>query len=237
MSGQKKLSETLVTLKVSLVLRPIMVANMDNRERIRVKANELFLRYGIRSVSMDDIAGQLAISKKTIYQYYADKDELVDAVVDEEVTNMQGDCARCGQLAENAVHEIFLTMDQLIEQFRHLNPVVLYDLEKYHPASYRKFMKYRNEFLMSIVRNNLERGIKEGLYRPELNVDIISRFRLESMMVTFDMELFPPKKYNLADVSVEIIEHYIYGLASPRGLKLIAKYKNEQTIKQSSNGK
>ena len=73
--------ETLVTLKVSLVLRPIMT-EIDTRERIKQKAHDLFMQYGLRSVSMDDIANSLGMSKKTIYQYFADKDELVDAVVE-----------------------------------------------------------------------------------------------------------------------------------------------------------
>lgn len=229
--------ETLVTTKVSIVLPPIIAEIMDNRERIQVKAYELFMRYGIRSVSMDEIAGQLGISKKTIYQYYADKDELVDAVVGLEVGDMQRDCTRCGELARDAVHEIFLTLQQIIEQFRTLNPVVLYDLEKFHHSAFRKFMKYKNEFLLGVISNNLERGIREGLYRPDINVDIIARFRLESMMIGFNIDLFPPRKYNLVDVTSEIIEHYVYGLVTAKGHRMIEKYKKEHIKNLSSDEK
>jgi len=210
---------------------------MEIRERIKVKADELFMRYGIRSVSMDDIATHLGMSKKTIYQYFADKDELVDAVVEDDIRNMQKDCSFCNDVSRDAVDEIFLTMEQILEQFRNMNPMVLYDLEKFHYAAYQKFLRHKNDFLMKIISGNIERGIREEVYRPEVNVDVMSRFRLESMMIPFNISLFPPKKYNLADVTRELIEHYVYGLATMKGHKLIQKYKQEYLKKISSDEK
>jgi len=210
---------------------------METRERIQVKANELFMRYGIRSVSMDDIAAQLGISKKTIYQFFADKDELVDAVVDDEINGMQKDCSLCAKEARDSVDEIFLTMEQIVEQFRNMNPMVLYDLEKFHFKAYQKFLRHKNEYLGKIIASNIERGIREELYRPEVNIDIMAKFRLESMMLSFNMDLFPPRKYNPADVAKEAIEHYVYGLATVKGHKQIQKYKQEYIKKISSDEK
>jgi TetR/AcrR family transcriptional regulator, cholesterol catabolism regulator len=146
---------------------------MDIKERIQAKADELFMRYGIRSISMDDIAAQLAMSKKTLYQFFADKDELVDAVVDKELKRSQQDCRDCGQQSVDAVDEIFIIMEQIAEQFRNMNPMVLYDLEKFHTTSFRKFLKHKNEFLLEVIRKNIERGIREELFRPEINVDVL----------------------------------------------------------------
>jgi TetR/AcrR family transcriptional regulator, cholesterol catabolism regulator len=200
---------------------------MDYKERIQAKADELFMRYGIRSVSMDDIAAQLVMSKKTLYQFFADKDELVDAVVDKELKRGQQDCLECRQQSKDSVDEIFITMEQIAEQFRNMNPMVLYDLEKFHIASFQKFLKHKNEFLLDVIRKNIERGIREELFRPEINVDIMSKFRLESMMIAFNMLVFPPRKYNLVEVTQEIIEHYLYGVATLKGHKLILKYKEQ----------
>jgi len=186
---------------------------------------------------MDDIATHLGMSKKTIYQYFADKDELVDAVVEEDIRNMQKDCSFCNDVSRDAVDEIFLTMEQILEQFRNMNPMVLYDLEKFHFASFQKFLRHKNDFLMKIISQNIERGIKEELYRPEVNVDVMSRFRLESMMIPFNISLFPPKKFNLVDVTREIIEHFVYGLATLKGHKQILKYKHEYLKKISSDEK
>lgn len=224
--------ETLVTLKVSIVLRPIfMMMEVNTKERIREKANELFMRYGIRSVSMDDIAAQLGMSKKTIYQYYTDKNDLVDSVVDDEVQGMQTDCNNCSQQAKDAVDEIFITVDRIVEQFRNMNPMVVYDLEKFHVRSYQRFMEHKNKFLLQIIKRNLEWGIEEGLYRPEINVDVLAKFRLESMMIAFNIDLYPPSKYNLAEVTTAIIEHYVFGVASMKGYKLILKYQQNRNKK------
>jgi AcrR family transcriptional regulator len=102
---------------------------MEQRDRIQEKANEMFMRYGIRSVSMDDIAGHLGMSKKTLYQYFSDKDELVEAVMQDEVQRGQKDCQQCNEQSENAIQEIFFVMNGIVEQFRHINPMVIYDLQ------------------------------------------------------------------------------------------------------------
>ena len=206
---------------------------MEAKERIMVKADELFMQYGIRSVSMDDIANSLGMSKKTLYQYYADKDELVDAVVNAHITDMQDDCLGTRKDARDAVHEIFLTMDRVMQELNNMNPMLLYDLEKFHFKAYQRFREHKDKFLAQVIRDNIEWGIKEELYRPELSVDIISKFRLESMMIPFNVAVFPPGKYNLADISEKIIEHFVYGLATIKGHKLIQKY-NQQRQKKLS---
>ena len=206
---------------------------MDQKERIQAKADELFMRYGIRSVSMNDIAAELAMSKKTLYQFFTDKDELVEAVVEKELKRGQQDCVGCKQQSKDAVDEIFITMEMIADQFRNMNPMVLYDLEKFHMKSFQKFLKHKNEFLLEVIRKNIERGISEELFRPEINVDTLSKFRLESMMVAFNITVFPPRKYNLVEVTQEIIEHYLYGLATLKGHKLILKYKELSKNKTS----
>ena len=211
-----------------------MIADPTTKVRIRAKADELFMKYGIRSVSMDDIANALGMSKKTIYQYFVDKDELVDAVVEADINSMQQDCLSVTSDARDAVHEIFLSIDRLLEQFRNMNPMLVYDLEKFHFRGFQKFMEHKNKFLLQVIRQNMERGLAEGLYREDLNVDLIAKFRLDSMMIAFNVDLFPPTKYSLADVSKEIIEHYVYGLVSLKGYKLIVKYKEER-LKQAKH--
>lgn len=178
---------------------------------------------------MDDIATQLGISKKTIYQSYADKDELVDAVMEANIYQTQKDCGICSERSANAVEEIFMTMEMIQEQFRHMNPMIVYDLQKFHIRAYQKLTNHKHEFLLSIIRNNIEKGIQEGFYRKDLNTDILSKFRLESMMIAFNMDIFPPSKYNLAEVTQIIIEHFLFGLATIEGHQLILKYQKERS--------
>jgi AcrR family transcriptional regulator len=201
---------------------------MEPKERIMVKAEELFLQFGIRSVSMDDIANNLGMSKKTLYQYYADKDELVDAVIDSHVTGIEQECLHCKENAKDAVHEIFLTMEHIVEELSNMNPMLLYDLEKFHFKAYQRFKEYKDKFLAAVIRKNLEWGIKQELFRPELNIDVITKFRLECIMIPFNVTVFPPGKYNLAALSEEIIQHFTYGLVTIKGHKLVQKYNQQR---------
>lgn len=194
----------------------------------------MFLRYGIRSVSMDDIATQLGMSKKTIYQFFSEKDELVTAVMDDEVNHTQHKCEMCKKNARNAVEEIFLTLERMYEQFANMNPVVLYDAEKFHPKAFEKFRKMKEEFLYQIVAHNIRRGIVEELYRADIDVDMMSSYRVETMMAPFAMAASAPGKFNLIDVSRETMEHFLFGLSTLKGHKLIMKYKEEYKKKQHS---
>ena len=203
---------------------------MDNKNRIIVESKALFLKLGIRSVSMDDIANQLGMSKKTIYQLFADKDELVDNIIDEDIQQIQADCTNCCETAKDAIDEIFKTMEMIVAQFRNMNPMVIFDLQKYHHRSFEKFMHHRNTFLLEIITNNLEKGVKEGLYRENIKIDILSRFRLESMMLAFNMDLYPPSKFNALEVTLEIIQHFLYGLSTESGYQLINEYKSRKLI-------
>jgi hypothetical protein len=151
-------------------------------------------------------------------------------VVDSHIHGIQQDCLSCRADAKDAVHEIFITMERIMEEFNNMNPMLLYDLEKFHFRAYQRFRDHKDKFLAKIIRENIEWGIRDDLYRREVNVDVMCKFRLESMMIPFNVSVFPPGKYNLATVSGLIIEHFIYGLATIKGHKLIQKY-NEQRQK------
>jgi AcrR family transcriptional regulator len=213
------------------------MAEIDNKERIKIQATDLFMKYGVRSVSMDDIANSLGMSKKTIYQFYADKDELVDAVVLHEIQHNESCCELDRKGSENAVHELFLAMDMVVEMFHSMNPSLLYDLQKYHPKAFQKFHSHKNEYLYSVIRENLVRGIEEDLFRDDINIDIISRFRVEIMMLPFNPEFQAKVKHNLAEIEEELILHYLFGLVNAKGYKLILKYKQERTKKTISDAK
>ena len=204
---------------------------MDVKERILVKAHELFNRYGIRSVSMDDIAAQLGMSKKTLYQYYADKEELVSGVFLQIIEGNKSRCLSDKKLADNAVHEVFLAFDMVQEMFSKMNPVVIFDLQKYHPAVYSKVHEHKHGFLYQMIRMNLERGMKEELFREELDIDVLTRYRIESIFLPFNSEVFPNNRTHLVHIEHQITEHFLFGLTTSKGQKLIMKYKNQRTKK------
>lgn len=201
---------------------------MEVRDRIVKKAHELFMRYGIRSVSMDEVASQLGMSKKTIYQFYTDKDSLVEDVIDIELYESECTCANHKAHSINAIDEIFMAMDMMQELLSRMNPNVIFDMEKYHPNAFKKYSEFKNKFLYAIIRQNLEKGKEEGLYRAEVNTEIMTRFRLASTFLVFNHELFPLGKHSLAAVIIETTDNFLCGLATSKGQKLIQKYKQQR---------
>lgn len=204
---------------------------MEAKERILLRAHELFNKYGLRSVSMDDIAAQLGMSKKTLYQYYTDKDELVQAVFVAMMEENQTQCKLDRQRAENSLHEIYLAFDMVQDMFVNMNPAVLFEMQKYHPATYKKFQDYKNGFLYQMIRTNIENGIKEEVYRSDIDVDVLTRYRIHSIMLAFDPEVFPANRTRLVHIEQQLLEVFLYGLATVKGQKLIQKYKNQRTKK------
>jgi AcrR family transcriptional regulator len=201
---------------------------METQERILQNAETIFMRMGIRSVSMDDISAQLGMSKKTLYQYFEDKDQLVTTVVSRHFQKKCLELEACTNQADNAVHEFFLILDRIIIDFTSLNPIVIHDMQKSHPLAYAAFTRYKQEFVLSCVRNNIERGKKEGHYRVELDAEIMSKYRLESIMIPFNLTVFPPEHYTLVATAKLISENFIYGLVTPQGRALVEQYINER---------
>lgn len=201
---------------------------MEAKDRILQKAHELFYRFGVRSVSMDDIAAPLGMSKKTLYQYYEDKEELVGAVFLTVMEQNRTHCLRDVALAQNAIHEVFLAFDRVEEMFATMNPSILFELQKYHPRVYARFNQFKNEFLYNIIRTNLERGIAEELYRADIDTDVLTRFRLHNLLLAFNPDVFPADAARMVHIEQQLLEHFMCGLATSKGVKLIQKYKNQQ---------
>jgi AcrR family transcriptional regulator len=183
------------------------------------------LQSGLRQVTMDDLAHQLGISKKTIYQYYKDKDDLVKAVVNLELKEHEMTCKDCKSKAENAIHEMFLLMENMKAMTQTMNPNSMMELEKHFSNAFDMIKNHKDEFLFSLIKQNLMKGIEEGCYRKDLDIDIISKFRLETVFIPFNLHLFPLSKFNSLEVHTQLMEHFVYGLMTIKGHELMDRYK------------
>jgi AcrR family transcriptional regulator len=208
---------------------------MENKDRILQKATDLFMRYGIRSITMDEIAAQLGISKKTIYQFFTDKDEIVEAVVNQECKKNELECAGFRTSSENAVHEIFIAVRETEEMLSAMNPLIMYDLEKHHPRSFKKLKDFKYQFLYKQIKENLQRGIEEELYRPEIDIDIVAKHRIESAFMGFNQDLFPHNRYKMSEVLMEIAYLFLYSVTTLKGRKMIEKYM-QKNVQKNKHG-
>lgn len=194
-------------------------------QRITNKARELFFRYGLKSVTMDDIATNLGVSKKTIYQYYTDKDSIVEAVMLFEIQRGEKECNQYSNQSENAVHEVFMTIDMMQEMLSTMNPSLIFEMQKYHPNAFKMFNDHKHQFIYQTIKANLERGQREELYRQELNAEVLAKYRVETLFLPFSQDVFPMAKFNIFQVSLELMNHFLFGITTPKGQKLITKYK------------
>jgi AcrR family transcriptional regulator len=203
---------------------------METKERILLAAYQLFFRYGIKSVTMDDIAKHLSMSKKTIYQFFRDKDEVVHTLVEQGIAKDQHDFQEISKASVNVVEEVFVMMKKMHEIFGNINPNIFYDLRKYHPKTWEVFHKFRTEFIYQMVIDALEKGKKEGLVRADVNSKLIAKLRVEEVDMGFNPILFPPDKFRILDVHLALTEHFLYGVCTLKGHKLINK--NKQIVEE-----
>lgn len=195
------------------------------RERIIQGAEELFFHYGIKSVTMDDIARHLGMSKKTIYRVFPDKDEVVNTLMELKIEEDKREFTALASAAENVVHEVFLMMKHMSNIFTKLNPVLFYDLQKYHPTAWSKFKAFKEEFILGMVQSTITKGIQQGYVRPDVNPGVLARLRIEEIEMGFNPKLFPPTQFKIVDVQISLMEHFLYGICTLKGHKLINKFK------------
>lgn len=200
----------------------------DIKDRILRGAEELFLRYGVRSVSMDDVARHLSVSKKTLYQYFADKDEIVTMVASYHMEKDQKQYEGFRLTAKNAIDELVKISGCLKRDFQKMNPSLLFDLQKYHAKAWAAWLSHKQKYIRDSVVRNLKQGIEEGFFRPEINPAVLAKARLELIQLTFNEDIFPSVQYNLAEVNSQLFDHFVYGLLTDKGRKVYEKYKQQQ---------
>lgn len=174
---------------------------------------------------MDDIARHLGVSKKTLYQHYEDKNKIVVSVIENGMGEHELKFCEFEKASKNAIEEILHTMHYMSSVFATVNPNVFYDMQRYHPEAWQIFRKFKEEKVLHQIIRNLEKGREQGLYRMDFSIKILARLRLEEIELGMNPTLYPADKYNLHDVNIQLLEHYLYGICTLKGHKLINKHK------------
>jgi AcrR family transcriptional regulator len=199
---------------------------MSQIERIIQGGEELFLTAGIKSVTMDDIAKHLGMSKKTIYQFFKDKNELVIALVKKKLKEDEDQISSIISQSGNVIEELINMMKCSEDIFSRINPIVIHDMQKYHPDAWAEFQKFKAEVLISTLEELLTKGIKQGYIRPNIDARIIARMRVSQVEMGFNTTIFPMAEFNPWKVQVQFLEHFNYGICTLKGYKLLNQYKN-----------
>jgi AcrR family transcriptional regulator len=197
---------------------------MELKEHIFKKSFELFMRYGIKSVTMDDIARELGISKKTLYQYVDNKADLIHRIFEQHMTEEREIMIQIKQQSSNAINEILAISKYVVRLLKAISPTVIFDLQKYYRATWNKMDALHKQDIYKIIKENMEWGIRQGLYRSDLNTDMISKLYVGKSSLVVDEEIFPAREYNIGELFQQFINYHIQGIASDEGRKLLAKY-------------
>lgn len=196
---------------------------MEIKDRILDKAEELFFRFGIRSVTMDEIARELGISKKTIYLHFADKDAIILEITSRFLDKDLQKAKKIYQQSENPIEELIQAAQLGKDLLNKINPVLLFDLQKYHPKAWKIYLEHKKTFIQLVIRN-LNEGQTMGLYRTDINPEIMAICRVESVEIAFNQELFPAQKFSVSDVQITLLVHFLRGVITPKGLEIYEKY-------------
>lgn len=211
--------ETFNVFKVSVVsLHPIM------RHKILTNATELFLNYGFKSITMDDLSNHIGISKKTIYQHFENKTTLVEAVSLFVFDNISSGINHICALKKNPIEEIYDIKQFVQTHLKDEKSSPQYQLQKYYPKIFNNLKKKQFEVMQECVTDNLNRGVEQGLYRNTINVDFISRIYFNCMISLKDKEIFPLNNFSMNMLMDNYLEYHLRGICTEKGLQILNKF-------------
>lgn len=200
---------------------------MNVKQEIIARSEPLFLRIGVKSVSMDDIARELGISKKTLYQHFDNKDSLVEEVFRTHVERQQEVMCSISNNAENALDEIRKIGAFLTTMIEDISPSALYDLQKYYRKSWELLMKNKDVHVLNCIMKNIGRGIQEGLYREDLQVEITAKIYAKATFMVVDELSNSNSRFSRKQLIRELHGYHVHAIATPKGMKLWKDYTGE----------
>lgn len=173
---------------------------------------------------MDDVARELGISKKTLYQFVENKADLINQILAHHFEQEQREISRIQQAAGDAIEELLMITKHVTQMLRQTSPTVTYDLQKYYRKGWERMERFHQKYIYEVIYKNIEDGVRQGIYRDDVNIDIIAKLYVGKTSLIVDEDLFPLQQYNKENLFVEYINYHIHGIASPKGLALLDKH-------------
>ncbi len=197
-------------------------------EKILSRANAMFMRYGLKSVTMDDVARELGMSKKTLYQYVESKPDLIQQTTYWHVENEKKIFTNLRENATDAMDALLSMAIYSLEMFKNLSSSLIYDLQKYYPESWKIVEHLQKDCIYDDMIQNLHRGRAEDLYRIDFDADIVARFFAVQAFCITDEDLFPPKGFKKEKLFMEHILYHLHSIATPQGLARMKEKINQK---------
>lgn len=184
----------------------------------------MFMKYGIKSVSMDDLARELSVSKKTIYTHFSDKNVLVEYVLRGQMDRIQQSCDTLVGQCENAIQEMYEFINLVAQNMNAIHPSVIFDLQKYHPSAWKIIEEHEDNFVLPRIKGNILRGRKEGLYREDFDAEVVAQIYVNVNDSIFNRTIKGSTESSLLQIFNESLRFILFGMATFEGKKYIRKH-------------
>lgn len=198
---------------------------METQDKILKTSLDLFFKYGIKRVTMDDIARELGMSKKTIYQFYKEKDDLVSQLCKIELDKQVKEFSTLQEEAIDPLHEILLISEKIRVMLQPITPVFFLDLQKFYPKAYEQFRSFREFCTSTLIVKNIKVGVEMGLYRKDINIPFTAEYRMAQIDMLMFGNYFTFDSITFSRAHELVLDMFVYSICSVKGHKLINNYK------------
>ena len=196
------------------------------KEKIIAKASELFLKLGFKSVTMDDIATELGISKKTIYQHFPDKDSLVFEVVKSFIDQDHEKWNELDRLYSNVIEKMFKSFEMVKDMLAQMNPRLLFEIQKYFPTAFQLFKNHGENYIHGNLIADFKKGAQFGYFRNDIDFELLARLRMAEVDLAFNPDFYPNNKLSLYETQLTLMDIFMRGILTEKGLTLYTSYQN-----------
>lgn len=198
---------------------------MEVKDRILKGAESLFLQAGLRSVTMDDIARHLAVSKKTIYHFYKDKGDIIRELIEQKLHEDECEMRDVLQTSDNVFEQMIKMIAKSNEIMANINPIIFSEMQRFYPESWSMFEKFKQDILIKQFEQMLEKGKEQGYVRKNIDNAILARLHVNEVFLAFDPQIFPTKEFRQNELHTAFFEHFLYGICTLKGHRMLNEYK------------
>jgi AcrR family transcriptional regulator len=198
---------------------------MEPHDKILKTSLELFHKFGIKRVTMDDIAKELGMSKKTIYHHFIEKDDLVNTLCDTEMIKHEQIFDELFNESKNPIHEMMLISANMRKMMQHINPIFFLDLQKFHPQAFNRFQEFKQNCAFKHIVRNINKGIEAGFYRNDIDVEFTAKYRLSQLDMLLFGNYYSFEKISFTKSHELLLDMFVYGICTAKGHQLLNDYK------------
>ncbi len=191
----------------------------EQRERILQETEIRIKRYGYKGLNLDELARELGVSKKTLYQHFGDKKSLATESVKQMLHREECIFNDIYELRKSTLNMMLSISQHIRKMIRGINPVAFQEMKRFLPEAWEMFVQHRESHMHDMLVECLKRGVQEGVFRDDFDIEVIVKMRMHQIEMAFDPEIFPQERFEPGHVQQEFFIHFFNGIATTKGVE------------------